>query len=189
MSSVVPTGEAISTLNFLYLHKNYDKRFFASSSNVPVRGIQIIDNNKAYRGVMGADLSKLDTYTANPHLAIPDHNTTGVTSTINVPVSSPIHSARVYVDITHTWTGDLKITLQDPAGNTYTVYYDAGDPEGINIAQWYTVTGASGNAQGDWQMKVADLVSGDTGTFNTWKLEINGGTLPGTATASWSQVA
>src|SRR5262249_26860169 len=42
------------------------------------------------------------TYSASPGLAIPDNNTTGVTSAVSVPASMTVTSVGVYVNITHT---------------------------------------------------------------------------------------
>ncbi len=54
-------------------------------------------------------------------LAITDNSTTGVTSTLTVPTNVALTDVNVRVQITHTWVGDLKITLRSPAGTTITL--------------------------------------------------------------------
>jgi subtilisin-like proprotein convertase family protein len=54
-------------------------------------------------------------------LPIPDGNPTGATSTINVTQDLTLTDLTVHVDITHTWVGDLTITLTSPAGTAITL--------------------------------------------------------------------
>ncbi len=49
-------------------------------------------------------------------LAIPDNNTTGVTSTLNVPSNVTLSDLNVRVEIQHTWVGDLYVKLRSPLG-------------------------------------------------------------------------
>jgi len=57
------------------------------------------------------------TYSATPNLSIPDGGGAGnpATSTINVPASFTVIDVNVRTTITHTWVGDLAITLQHGA--------------------------------------------------------------------------
>lgn len=58
----------------------------------------------------------------NCSAAIPDNHSGGVTSTLPLQYFPPgdtcnyIRSVRVGVDISHTWVGDLRVTLRDPNG-------------------------------------------------------------------------
>jgi lysyl endopeptidase len=47
-----------------------------------------------------------------PGVAIPDNNPAGVSRTLNVNMAGSLADLRVYLDITHTWVGDLIIDLQ-----------------------------------------------------------------------------
>ncbi len=58
------------------------------------------------------------TQTSNPGVAIPDNNTTGVTSTMVVTEDVTITDLDVNVDIPHTWVGDVTVTVKSPAGTT-----------------------------------------------------------------------
>ncbi|HRQ65620.1 MAG TPA: proprotein convertase P-domain-containing protein [Xanthomonadaceae bacterium] len=53
-----------------------------------------------------------------PNLAIPDNNPGGVSSTASVVLPGNLLDLRVYLDITHTWVGDLIIDLQHMDSST-----------------------------------------------------------------------
>lgn len=64
----------------------------------------------------------------NTAVGIPDNNTTGVTSTMNVSEDVSITDLNVDFKITHTWVGDLTITLTSPDGTSAVVYDRPGVP-------------------------------------------------------------
>jgi len=103
----------------------------------------------------------------------------------------------VSIDITHTWAGDLVISLVSPTGTelilsdgnggsadnyTGTVFEDGGAditaatapftgtfaPEGGTFA----ATFAGESITGDWQLKICDTASGDSGTVDSFTLSI-----------------
>ncbi len=121
-------------------------------------------------------------YLTAANLAIPDNNATGVTSTRNVPVSQTITSVAVTVGVTHTWIGDLRLTLISPAG-TQVILHNLTGGSADNINTTYAVvtipnqslaalTGQ--NTSGNWQLKAQDLAAADVGTLNSWKITFNG---------------
>ena len=61
-------------------------------------------------------------------IAIADNNPAGVNSTITVGQDVSLTDLQVAVDITHTWVGDLKITLTSPAGTTVSLLDQPGVP-------------------------------------------------------------
>ncbi len=85
------------------------------------------------------DLAAADTGTLNswnitfngeqsltPNLAIPDNNPTGVTSTMNFAQTGSVASVRVKVGITHTFQGDLQVTLIAPDGTSVLLHNQTG---------------------------------------------------------------
>jgi subtilisin-like proprotein convertase family protein len=121
-------------------------------------------------------------------------------STINVPGSPIAKKVRAFLNISHTLTTDLDIHLVSPANNdnglvtdvatvaTQTVQYnfglddDAGIPAGsftVNSGMiWqpelsYRMNWFSGeNAGGDWRLDIRDDTATNTGTLNSWSLEV-----------------
>jgi subtilisin-like proprotein convertase family protein len=122
------------------------------------------------------------TSSAAPALAIPDNNTTGATSTINVAASQTITSVSVTVGITHTYQGDLEVALIGPDNTTVLLHNRTGTGTD-NINTTYNITTRSAqalsaftgkNTSGAWKLRVRDLASADTGTLNSWKITFNG---------------
>jgi subtilisin-like proprotein convertase family protein len=104
-------------------------------------------------------------------IAIPDNDPTGITSTINGS-GGVLRSLAVTVDLTHTYIGDLVITLTGPDGFSKILHNRAGG-SAHDIHQTYQVPEAVGHsAAGPWQLKVQDLAAVDTGTLNSWSLQL-----------------
>lgn len=102
-------------------------------------------------------------------LNIPDNNPTGITSTINVTRNSPANIVQVSVDITHTYIGDLIITLMTPAGNVVLHNREGGSTS--NLSQTWNINYNGNNPHGQWRLKVEDRARFDTGTLDNWKIE------------------
>ncbi|HVR96688.1 MAG TPA: proprotein convertase P-domain-containing protein, partial [Thermoanaerobaculia bacterium] len=122
------------------------------------------------------------TFSSTPALAIPDNNTTGATSTVNVPDSMTITSVSVNVGITHTYQGDLEVALIGPDNTTVLLHNrTGGTTDNINTTYEITTRGAQAltafsgkNTAGAWKLRVRDLAAADTGTLNSWKVTFNG---------------
>jgi subtilisin-like proprotein convertase family protein len=114
-------------------------------------------------------------------IAIPDNDPAGIVSTINVPQSILIDEVNVDVNITHTFIGDLVVTLTSPAG-TVAVLHDRSGGGSDNINRTFSVPTAflGEDAAGDWTLAVQDLAGIDVGTLDSWTLHIVG--VPGDAT-------
>lgn len=117
-------------------------------------------------------------------LSIPDNNATGVTSTLNVTQAGSITALAVSLNITHTYKGDLKVTLTSPAGTVHTLHANAGGSADNVVLTGTAVTAFNTQAAaGAWKLKVVDNASADTGAIQSWSLQITtstsgGGTPP-----------
>ncbi|MFB3910479.1 MAG: C25 family cysteine peptidase [Candidatus Eisenbacteria bacterium] len=130
---------------------------------------------------------QLDEICRQPHTPIPDNNPTGISDNMPVAVGGNVTGIRVYVNITHTYIGDLIVKLRSPAG-TVAVLHNRTGSSADNIVGWYptTLTPAEsldrflGEAcDGTWTLIVSDNASQDTGTLNEWCLELTHGTPMG----------
>ncbi len=133
-------------------------------------------------------------------LDIPDNNTTGIISIINVPGVNSVNINDVFVsiNITHTWVGDLTLTLISPSGTNIVLSATNGgsgdnyintvfDDDAIN-AIGSGVAPFTGSfspdealrilngefSSGDWSLVVVDGAGQDTGSIDSWSLEICG---------------
>ena len=144
-------------------------------------------------------------------VAIPDNDREGISSVIVVSDDLDVESLKVSLikkatpesgnidepGITHTYLGDLSITLESPEGtiinlisnacdvreDMQVVFSDDGDPigdcnlsnpglTGIKKPLDELATFGGENAQGNWILKVVDGAQNDIGNLEAWSLEI-----------------
>jgi subtilisin family serine protease/subtilisin-like proprotein convertase family protein len=130
-------------------------------------------------------------YTNDDVIDIPDNNAEGINSIINVPDELTVFASEIYVNITHTWSGDLIVALTSPTGTTATLH-DRSGSSADDIDRTYSSSAFNGEAAtGDWVLSVSDNAAADTGTLNTWTLTITGigEVLPSPPVASFSYEA
>jgi subtilisin-like proprotein convertase family protein len=130
--------------------------------------------------------------------AIPDAGAAAV-STVNVTGAGRITDLNLTLNITHTWDSDLVAYLISPNGTRVTLFNGAGS-SGDNFTNTIlddeaTTSIYSGSApfsgrfrpegslsafdgedlNGTWTLEVYDVAAQDTGTLNSWSLEIASG--------------
>ena len=116
--------------------------------------------------------------------AIPDNNATGVTSNLPVSGNGNVASLALSLNITHTFRGDLVVTLIAPSGTQFIVSNRSGGSADNIIINNQAITTFNGQpAAGTWRLKVQDLAAQDVGTLNSWSLVINGNCTP---VVNWS---
>jgi subtilisin-like proprotein convertase family protein len=115
---------------------------------------------------------------AQPNIAIPDFNMTGIQSAIKIEKSGKLKGISVDVDITHTHTGDILIELISPAGQHVLLKSSTG-LSGINIIETYSEVKTPNlkvlmdkEIKGNWILHVCDVAGMDVGTLNRWALKI-----------------
>ena len=151
-------------------------------------------------------------FTNNVPVSIPDNNPTGVSSSIVVSGINPAtltatSVVSVKLNLTHTYDNDLIISLVSPSGNTITLsnrWGSSADNFTNTVFSMSATTPISagaapftgsfvpdgnfnaftGNANGTWLLKVADVANIDTGRIQNWSITINN-TIPETFTYSW----
>jgi uncharacterized repeat protein (TIGR01451 family) len=105
-----------------------------------------------------------------------------IESVIDYPLAIDINEVNVFVDISHTYQGDLTIHLESPAGTSVLLHNRTGGGDN-DIVTWYDTETtpaesldvlAGENAFGTWKLIVEDHAGSDTGTLNNWSLEICG---------------
>lgn len=106
-----------------------------------------------------------------PAVAIPDNSDTGITSTLEVPGQGIALRVTLELDISHTYTGDLRIALEHD-GTVAHVWENAGG-DAMDLKQTFVLDDFAGEvAGGTWTLTVADTWDQDTGTLNAWALEV-----------------
>jgi large repetitive protein len=141
-------------------------------------------------------------FTTSPNLLIPDNDSTGITSSQSVSgVGVWLADVQVRLNITHTWVGDLEISLVSPAGTTIPLITRRGgsgdnftdtvlDDGAVASIASITANGApftgsfrpesplaavrGQNPNGVWQLKIADGAGYDLGSLLNWSLIFSG---------------
>ena len=128
------------------------------------------------------------TYSNNQAVDIPDEDPVGITSTINVADPITVFDTNTHINITHTFIGDLTITLTSPAGTSAILHNQEGG-SADNIDKTFSTDAFSGeSATGDWTLTVVDSWGADVGTLNNWSITMRalGELLPAPPEASFS---
>jgi subtilisin-like proprotein convertase family protein len=108
-------------------------------------------------------------------VTIPRNNTTGVTSTINVPVTFPLTEADVTVNIDHSNIADLDVLFYRPGATNPPVYLHNNTQPGVSGIH----TNYDEQTAPDGPGSLADFVGGEP--MGTWRLKaVNTGNSNGT---------
>jgi subtilisin-like proprotein convertase family protein len=122
--------------------------------------------------------NEIEIFESVQKISIPDKNKSGIWSAIAVSKIPDGRKIQVYVDIEHTYIGDLQITLVSPTGKSYLLRKNSGGRQ-KNLSGTYGKDLASLTAldelskvavTGNWNLKVADTISRDIGALKSWKL-------------------
>lgn len=109
------------------------------------------------------------TYSNTGSYSIPDNDTGGVSSPVDVDRSSASGAIAVSVDISHTYIGDLEVDLLAPSGIVFNLHNRSGG-SADDIVQTYNLDAGTEPSAGQWSLRVRDRANLDTGTINQWRL-------------------
>jgi subtilisin-like proprotein convertase family protein len=153
-------------------------------------------NGGTYYGFKTTDSADVAFDSIDTPVSIPDNNPTGASSIITVASPYNVLGVKVLVNITHTYTGDLQLMLISPdsttvalstnngsSGNNYvnTLFDDdaatpisSGSPPftGSFRPDQPLSTLIGQPAVGEWTFKVVDTAGADTGTIDSWQLQL-----------------
>lgn len=131
---------------------------------------------RLYKGVTG--LARYSNGLQTVSAAIPDNSTAGVTRTYTTASTGKIEEVEVYLEVTHAYRGQIEAYLTSPSGTTSRLMYKFSGDSGDNI-KWTFITNAFWGevATGTWSLKVCDVYSGTTGTWDKFRITLNEGTV------------
>ncbi len=109
-------------------------------------------------------------FTNNSNVNIPDNNSTGATSNVNVTRSGNSNSIKISYNIVHTYRGDLRIQIFAPNGASAVLREPSGGGTN-NIVDSNTLNAGSTPANGVWGLRVVDNAGADVGYINSWSIE------------------
>jgi len=118
-----------------------------------------------------------------PGRAIPDNNATGIRDTIRIAEAFAVKGVTVSLNLTHTYIGDLIVELTHGT-RTVRLHNRTGSSADNIVGVYPTTLAVDGPgtladfvnlpANGDWVLFVSDNASIDTGTLDTWCVDIAG---------------
>lgn len=117
---------------------------------------------------------------SSPDMFIPDNDKKGIKDTIIFEENLLVSSLKVDVDISHTYIGDLIVTLISPSGAQAVIHNNKGDSQDdlkgtFDISSTPSLANLLGQpVKGEWTLEVKDVSAIDKGTLNSWGLEIVG---------------
>lgn len=119
--------------------------------------------------------SSLTTGVVSVATAIPDNNTAGVTRTVSVAQNFKVEKVELVMNVTHTYIGDLQITITAPSGTQSLVSAVRADPTD-NLAGYIFLSRRHWDetATGTWTINVSDRAAADTGTWTNYTLNLYG---------------
>ncbi|MBG84034.1 MAG: hypothetical protein CMJ40_05750 [Phycisphaerae bacterium] len=86
--------------------------------------------------LLPASLACGSTFCGNGPSQIPDDGSSSTAWTIPVDMDGIVTEARLHLDVTHPWVGDLEIVLRSPDGTPVTIIDRPGMPNGGWIGPW-----------------------------------------------------
>ncbi|MEQ4722107.1 S8 family serine peptidase [Nonomuraea sp. B19D2] len=104
--------------------------------------------------------------------AIPDHGTVESSIPINDLMGTAPATTEVYVDIHHTWRGELKIDLIAPDGKVYPLVANDPNDSADIIHETFQVNASASPANGTWKLRVQDVEWVDTGYIDGWWIRL-----------------
>ncbi len=106
-----------------------------------------------------------DSYSNDTTVEIPDNDPAGATSVVTVGDQFTVAGLSVSVDITHTYVGDLVVTLEKDG--TVITLQDRDGGSANDLVKTFTVGDFDGaQAAGAWTLRVVDTANADTGAIN-----------------------
>jgi subtilisin family serine protease len=111
-------------------------------------------------------------------VAISDDNPQGISSAISISDNNRVRDIQVSVNIEHSFLGDIEVSLIAPDGRTVLlqsrVLGSATQLQTIYSVQSTPILGQLINvpASGSWQLRIVDFAQLDTGTLNSWELNL-----------------
>jgi subtilisin family serine protease len=138
-----------------------------------ISDVQGSPNLLLYTGTGGGTDPEPSDCAATKSTATPIADRGTVNSTLALTCDGTARSnSTVAVNITHTWRGDLAIYLIAPDGTSYTLKTSSSSDSADNVIATYPVNLSSETATGTWTLRVVDAYAGDSGTLNSWTLEL-----------------
>ena len=152
----------------------FDSGQFDSNQWSPWFGYGRVDAAAAVTQALTMNPLKTISAQINGAISIPDNDPRGIESIMQISDSGEIQMIELRVEISHTYKGDLSVSIVSPGGTEISLHNQTG---GWRDDLKATYTDADKLAdftgepiQGDWCLKVSDRMGLDLGNLERWSL-------------------
>jgi vibriolysin len=151
-----------------------------ANGNYPITAVATDDDGETGNSTVTVTVNNIpctsDVFTSTDvPLAIPDFDTTGITSALPVVGNGVVASLRLSLNIQHTYQGDLAVFLVSPSGARYRIHYRTGGTTDNLIVTDREIPAAVGQTlEGNWSLEVSDRARVDRGSLTAWSLNVVG---------------
>ena len=118
------------------------------------------------------------TYYSIPFASIPDDDAFGILDSIEVPDDLLIEEVVVAVAISHSYVGDLSVTLSNSVA-VQPLHQNTGGSRDDLYRTYDIVTFRNGSSNGRWELEVVDNAAQDVGVLEGWAITFVGRPLAG----------
>jgi subtilisin family serine protease len=114
----------------------------------------------------------------NVGATIPDGNLNGISRSFTISNAGQLEEILVRLNVTHPWRGDIEAFLTSPSGTVSQLMFNNAADSWNNI-NWTFETNAfwGENPQGTWNLRVRDFYIADIGTWNSFSVTADLGSL------------
>lgn len=113
-----------------------------------------------------------ETFSSSQVVAVPDNNSTGISSSLKVTSAPQGRKVLISVNIAHPYIGDLVVKVVAADGKSVSLHSRSGG-SADNIVKTYDATAALGSVAlaGTYKLVVQDLAKYDTGSVKSWSIK------------------
>ncbi|HZN08117.1 MAG TPA: M6 family metalloprotease domain-containing protein [Pyrinomonadaceae bacterium] len=155
----------------------------AGNWELRVRDLEAQDTGKLDRWNIEIEVdgtgNQVERHEVAPNLEILDNNPVGVSSSLAFSNQGTARQVKLAVDIEHTFIGDLRVELFSPSGRQALLHAQTGGGADNLTLALDSNTPASPllplvgqPVQGNWVLRVTDVVGQDVGRLKKWSLEL-----------------
>lgn len=177
-----PHGAGFGWISYRYVEE-YLTAYTAGLPQVAVPEVCNDDRDNDRNGLSDCDdpacsgdhscMDPVDDLVNTTPVVIPDNDPTGTTSSIVVNEGGLISSMAITVDLTHSYVGDLTMTLvREEDGLEVPLHSRSGGSADDLVFTRPLAEFNNTDAAGTYTLHIADHAAADTGTLNQWSLEI-----------------
>lgn len=140
------------------------------------RDIGVVRNWSMEIALQGQEYIDLE---SAPGLHIPDNEPQGVEDVINVDTQGVLKAVELSYNISHTYIGDLIVSLGAPSGKTLVLHNQSGGSKDNLVVELSNATSPNldnfvgESVAGNWKLTISDHAGRDVGKLNEWRLKIH----------------